>query len=160
MPWLTSTGTESLGPADVPEKVIPQRGLTKLYQNERVRFLPGSNFSFHELEPTESRDGIPLIDNDVPVSNQEIIVEMQGVRVKYGDKEILGGWEQEIGGRKEKGLSWTVRRGERWGIFGPNGMCSTVHEGSNFELTGTRVWKNNTRLSNLLRPPSSLLFTY
>ena len=160
MPWLTSTGTESLGPADVPEKVIPQRGLAKLYQNERVRFLPGSNFSFHQLEPTESRDGIPLVDKDVPVSTKEILVEMQGVRVKYGDKEILGGWEQEIGGRKEKGLSWTIRRGERWGIFGPNGKCSIVHEGSKFELTGTRVWKNNARLSNLFRPPSSLLFTY
>jgi ABC-type molybdenum transport system ATPase subunit/photorepair protein PhrA len=50
----------------------------------------------------------------------EPVIEMDGVTVKYGDKTVLGGWRQE--GQDKDGLVWTVKRGERWGIFGPNGM--------------------------------------
>lgn len=119
-------GTGSLARVDVPEHVIPQRGLTKAYQNERIRYLPGSNYSFHPSKPTESREGIPLIDAGVPTSVNEALVEMQGVLVSYKDKEVLGNWEQEIEGQTKKGLSWTVRRGERWGVFGPNGSGKTT----------------------------------
>lgn len=129
--------------------MIPQRGLTKAYQNERIRYLPGSNYSFHPSKPTESREGIPLIDAGVPTSVNEALVEMQGVLVSYKDKEVLGNWEQEIEGQTKKGLSWTVRRGERWGVFGPNGMCSVVHGDIKPELTGTRIRKNDTPLLNL-----------
>lgn len=110
--------------------MIPQRGLTKAYQNERIRNLPRANSSSHPSKPIESREGIPLVDADIHVSVNEALVEMQGVRVRYGDKEVLGSWQQEIGDRTEKGLSWTVRRGERWGVFGPNGMCLVVYEGT------------------------------
>lgn len=130
--------------------MIPQRGLTKAYQGERIRNLPGLSDSVHRPEPTESREGMPLIDADVAVPISEALVEMQDVRVRYGDKEVLGSWEQEIEGQTRKGLSWTVRRGERWGVFGPNGMCLVAHEPTKFELTGTRVWKNDTRLFDLL----------
>ena len=86
----------------------------------------------------------------MPTSTNEAIVEMEGVCVRYGDKEVLGSWEQEVGGQEKKGLSWTIRRGERWGVFGPNGMCSVAHKGSQLGLTVTRIWKNNTPLSDLL----------
>lgn len=145
---------------DVPENVIPQRGLTKAYQNERIRYLPGSNYSFHQSKPTESREGIPLVDAGMPVSVNEALVEMQGVLVSYKDKEVLGNWEQEIEGQTKNGLSWTVRRGERWGVFGPNGTCSIVHEDIKLELNDTRIWKNDTPLFDLLRSSSSLFFTY
>ncbi|PGH28793.1 hypothetical protein GX50_08468 [[Emmonsia] crescens] len=57
----------------------------------------------------------------------EPIVEMDGVHVKYGDKEVLGGWTQEIDGdRVKKGLYWTVHRGQRWGVFGSNGSGKTT----------------------------------
>lgn len=69
-----------------------------------------------------------LVDADVPVSTHEALVEMQGVCVRYGDEEVLGSWEQKVEGQLKKGLSWTVRRGERWGVFGPNGMCSSGPE--------------------------------
>ena len=71
-----------------------------------------------------------MVDADVPTSTNEAIVEMEGVCVRYGDKEVLGSWEQEVGGQAKKGLSWTIRRGERWGVFGPNGMCFVAHKGS------------------------------
>ena len=46
---------------------------------------------------------------------------MHDVCVKYGDKPALGGWREEVDGEAWEGLRWTVRRGERWGVFGPNG---------------------------------------
>ena len=91
-----------------------------------------------------------MVDTGVPISTNEALVEMQGVCVRYGDKEVLGGWEHEIKGSGKRGLSWTIRRGERWGVFGPNGMHLVVHEGNQLELTVTRIWENNTRLSDLL----------
>ena len=51
----------------------------------------------------------------------EALVEMEGVEVKYGQKTVLGNWRQIIENKPKSGLYWTVRRGERWGIFGPNG---------------------------------------
>lgn len=54
-------------------------------------------------------------------SAAEALVEMEGVQVKYGEKLVLGGWKEEIDGHSRSGLWWTVRRGERWGVFGPNG---------------------------------------
>jgi ABC-type molybdenum transport system ATPase subunit/photorepair protein PhrA len=65
-------------------------------------------------EPTSSSDG------------DEALVEMEGVEVKYGDKQVLGAWQEDIEGRSRNGLWWTVRRGERWGIFGPNGSGKTT----------------------------------
>ncbi|RAL61204.1 hypothetical protein DID88_010283 [Monilinia fructigena] len=67
-----------------------------------------------------SRDGYPL--NDVqPLETGEVLIEMQGARVKYGNKSVLGNWTEKVNGVERNGLWWSVKRGERWGIFGPNG---------------------------------------
>ncbi|KAL7922315.1 hypothetical protein ACQKWADRAFT_293141 [Trichoderma austrokoningii] len=52
----------------------------------------------------------------------EPLVEMDGCQVRYGDKIALGNWSQG----DKAGLVWTVRRGERWGVFGPNGSGKTT----------------------------------
>ena len=44
----------------------------------------------------------------------EILVDMKGVTVKFGDVTILDG------------LDWTVRRGENWALLGPNGSGKTT----------------------------------
>ena len=49
---------------------------------------------------------------------EEPVVEMKNVVIKYGDREILGCCDARLG----TGLDWTVRKGQRWGVFGPNGM--------------------------------------
>ncbi|POS82706.1 hypothetical protein EPUL_006839 [Erysiphe pulchra] len=59
------------------------------------------------------------------------IIEMKGVKLNYGKKEVLGHWVQKntngtSGITSEEGLWWSVRRGERWGIFGPNGSGKTT----------------------------------
>lgn len=57
----------------------------------------------------------------------EPLVEMEGCQVKYGNKIALGNWtEQKEGQQPIKGLTWTVRRGDRWGVFGPNGSGKTT----------------------------------
>jgi ABC-type molybdenum transport system ATPase subunit/photorepair protein PhrA len=59
-------------------------------------------------------------------SDAEPLVEMEGCKVRYGDKIALGNWSQETPLGQQDGLFWTVRRGERWGVFGPNGSGKTT----------------------------------
>ncbi|KAI1478799.1 P-loop containing nucleoside triphosphate hydrolase protein [Daldinia eschscholtzii] len=56
----------------------------------------------------------------------EPVVEMKGCKVQYRGKVALGDWKQQIDGEEREGLVWTVRRGERWGVFGPNGSGKTT----------------------------------
>ena len=56
----------------------------------------------------------------------EVLVAMNGVRVAYDPKVVLGNWTQDIEGQSQKGLHWTVRRGQRWGIIGANGSGKTT----------------------------------
>lgn len=50
------------------------------------------------------------------------LIHMRGVQVKYGEKTVLGDWQQDVDGQTKNGLWWSLKRGERWGVFGPNGM--------------------------------------
>lgn len=70
----------------------------------------------------------PKAGKTVPVAAQggEPLIEMDGVRVQYGDKVVLGNWEQDIDGKKQGGLHWTVRRGQRWVVLGANGSGKTT----------------------------------
>ncbi|KAI9705419.1 MAG: hypothetical protein M1836_006174 [Candelina mexicana] len=63
---------------------------------------------------------------EVVNDDRENLIEMKGVQVHYGEKVVLGNWENDINGEKRRGLWWTVRRGERWGIFGTNGSGKTT----------------------------------
>ncbi|KAJ4985880.1 ABC transporter [Stagonosporopsis vannaccii] len=72
-----------------------------------------------------SRDGYKKVDDTRPPIG-EAIVEMQGVNIKYGRNSVLGDWTQTIDGSDHPGLHWTVRRGQRWGIFGANGSGKTT----------------------------------
>ncbi|KAK2059136.1 ABC transporter [Colletotrichum caudatum] len=56
----------------------------------------------------------------------EPLIEMDGCQVRYGNKIALGNWSQETPSGPKGGLIWTVRRGERWGVFGPNGSGKTT----------------------------------
>lgn len=57
---------------------------------------------------------------------REPLVEMEGVRVQYGDKAVLGGWRQLVDLKAKDGLHWTVRRGQRWAVLGANGSGKTT----------------------------------
>ncbi|KAF5007464.1 hypothetical protein FDECE_6226 [Fusarium decemcellulare] len=68
--------------------------------------------SYKELEPVNP--------------SAEPLVEMGGCRVQYRGKVALGNWTQQTIDGPKDGLIWTVRRGERWGVFGPNGSGKTT----------------------------------
>lgn len=63
---------------------------------------------------------------DVPRSIGEPLVEMEGCQVQYRGQIALGNWKEQVNGREREGLTWAVRRGERWGVFGPNGSGKTT----------------------------------
>ena len=82
----------------------------------------------HDIEPTLqlSRDGFPQSSPALP--NGEALVEMNGVKVSYGQgtRVALGDWNQAIDGEEKAGLWWSLHRGQRCGIFGPNGSGKTT----------------------------------
>ncbi|KAI5363231.1 putative AAA+ ATPase domain, P-loop containing nucleoside triphosphate hydrolase [Septoria linicola] len=71
-----------------------------------------------------SKDGFPETSPALPPG--EPLVEMQGVKVAYGDKTVLGDWKKTVNGKEKDGLWWTLHRGQRCGIFGPNGSGKTT----------------------------------
>ncbi|KAL2145689.1 hypothetical protein VTI28DRAFT_6564 [Corynascus sepedonium] len=70
-----------------------------------------------------SQGDAPRVETETP---GEPLVEMAGCKVQYGGKVALGNWTEEKDGKNVSGLHWTVRRGERWGVFGPNGSGKTT----------------------------------
>ena len=62
---------------------------------------------------------------EAPSYKREKMVEMMGVQVRYGEKVVLGNWKYGVQNKRKHGLWWTVRRGERWGLFGPNGELAS-----------------------------------
>ncbi|KAK8129004.1 abc transporter protein [Apiospora sp. TS-2023a] len=79
-----------------------------------------------EVEPEEA-ESTSFQENEPQKSLGEPLVEMDGCRVAYNGKVVLGNWkQQDADGQEKEGLVWTVRRGERWGIFGPNGSGKTT----------------------------------
>lgn len=63
---------------------------------------------------------------DTPRVIGEPLVEMEGCQVQYRGQVALGNWKEQVNGSEREGLTWAVRRGERWGIFGPNGSGKTT----------------------------------
>ncbi|KAK8163458.1 ABC transporter-like protein, partial [Phyllosticta citribraziliensis] len=82
------------------------------------------------LETPRTRRGLPFL-RRIPTGDP--VVEMEGVQIRYkpGEAAVLGDWTEEVvtsyeEGESRKGLWWTVRQGERWGVFGPNGSGKTT----------------------------------
>jgi ABC-type molybdenum transport system ATPase subunit/photorepair protein PhrA len=93
--------------------------------SERGDFETSSTEGGGDAEPLFSRDGFEKHDR-TPINIGDPIVEMEGVRIKYGTNAVLGDWQRTTPDSQKDGLWWTVRRGERWGIFGPNGSGKTT----------------------------------
>lgn len=85
----------------------------------------------------------------------EFLVEMEGVKIMYGSTVVLG----KRGRGKGKGLRWSVRRGERWGLFGPNGKTKTnkITISKPRQLSPLRLGQNNVIVTHLLRSSPGLL---
>ena len=90
---------------------ITERGISNL-QDEGVDMLISPNRDCFDLKSDQAKNR---------VETPEVLVEMKEVRIQYGKKAILGAWSENKHDQLRQGLWWTVRRGERWGVFGPNG---------------------------------------
>ncbi|OQO05653.1 hypothetical protein B0A48_09745 [Cryoendolithus antarcticus] len=101
--------------------VMVDNGLRVVKQGETKSVLkPGTS----ALQPVQqlSRDGFSTQLPSPPL--EEAVIEMTGVRVSYGPKTVLGDWHRpESPG---SGLHWSLHRGQRAGIFGPNGSGKTT----------------------------------
>ncbi|KAI9797144.1 MAG: hypothetical protein M1833_005659 [Piccolia ochrophora] len=97
------------------------------------------------IDPVSQRD-----DSTDEADKREALVEMAGVRVKYGDREVLGCWQAKVADEQKEGLWWTVRRGERWGIFGPNGTHSSHELGSKLADMGLFQGSGKTTIISLI----------
>ncbi|CAO1601365.1 hypothetical protein XANCAGTX0491_005030 [Xanthoria calcicola] len=75
--------------------------------------------------PLSSREGLPQRGESAG-SEGEPIVEMRDIRVSYGNKVVLGNWQEIIDGEQRPGFNWTVRRGQRWVVCGLNGSGKTT----------------------------------
>lgn len=94
-------------------RVLSEGGIRGVGLGEEGETVPGAAVPEASREEHSKTLGEPL-------------VEMESCQVRYGNKVALGNWTEEKDGKTRQGLSWTVRRGERWGVFGPNGSGKTT----------------------------------
>ncbi|KAF4625356.1 hypothetical protein G7Y89_g12811 [Cudoniella acicularis] len=104
-------------------RTLTEEGIIE-FESSSGRY-PDPQASLPRQETPLSRDGYMMEDLEHPTIG-EPLVEMQGAKISYGPKTVLGNWTQEVDGEVRDGLWWQVKRGERWGIFGPNGSGKTT----------------------------------
>lgn len=75
----------------------------------------------------EQYDSAVCVADKAPqAESRPTVIELSGVRVRYGDRTVLGNGEQDVDGERRAGLWWQVKQGERWAVFGANGAGKTT----------------------------------
>lgn len=105
------------------DEKLPVHALGEMGRTLSGRGVEGQGL-VEEVTSTQADAGTKKFDAEPSLGKPlgEPLVEMEGCQVRYGDKIALGNWS--VAGAK--GLYWSVRRGERWGVFGPNGSGKTT----------------------------------
>ena len=101
-------------------KHLPVGALTRTVENGRNTNRNNTGPADTATENKVSHKGSSQTIVSIPGPG-EPVVQMKDVIIKYGEKQILGGWAETYEDGTRAGLHWTVRKGERWGVFGPNG---------------------------------------
>jgi len=128
-------------------KVFLQGTRDEILTPETLKRLYSSRKNENRLRLTG--DHIPMTNSD---PSPQIIVHMKQVTVKYGEVTILDG------------LDWTVRRGEKWAVVGPNGVgkstllsliaadhpqayANEIYLFGQRRATGERIWEIKRHIS-------------
>ncbi|KAF9881645.1 ABC transporter [Colletotrichum karsti] len=107
------------------DEKLPVHSLVEMGKTLTAKGVQGDGLI--DAKEKEKHVGAPMSTADAaPESVGEPLVEMDGCQVRYGNKIALGNWSQDTSSGPKDGLIWTVRRGERWGVFGPNGSGKTT----------------------------------
>ncbi|KAK7538227.1 ABC transporter-like protein [Phyllosticta citribraziliensis] len=132
--------------APEPHEIETVRSRRRMFpeRNSEIHVTRDGIFCTREssLETPRTRRGLPFL-RRIPTGDP--VVEMEGVQIRYkpGEAAVLGDWTEEVvtsyeegesvmlgrddvDSAERKGLWWTVRQGERWGVFGPNGSGKTT----------------------------------
>ncbi|KAJ6109054.1 ABC transporter [Penicillium sp. IBT 16267x] len=112
------SGNNSASGLNDEEKVILRQARKDLKSGALDQQLV-RDFASKEVEKPDWKEITPLLGG-------EPLIEMDGVRVQYGDKVVLGNWTQKVNEEIKDGLHWRVRRGQRWAILGANGSGKTT----------------------------------
>lgn len=72
--------------------------------------------------PIPQRAPVPALSPNPPSSPSSPLIQMTNLQLSYGPRRILG----HSNNNPSAGLTWTVTRGSRWGLFGPNGSGKTT----------------------------------
>ncbi|KXJ95615.1 P-loop containing nucleoside triphosphate hydrolase protein [Microdochium bolleyi] len=107
------------------DTLMPVHNLVHMGRSLSAEGISGATL-LQNQEPSVRQEQSPSSAVDSTRVTGEPIVEMTGCKVQYGDKIVLGNWTQQVDGIAKPGLEWTIRRGERWGVFGPNGSGKTT----------------------------------
>ncbi|MGK6350085.1 ATP-binding cassette domain-containing protein [Parapedobacter sp. DT-150] len=85
------------------------RCINRFAQIEKGKLKQVSSVSALPMDIGRSRKDLPPFLREAPTVSADIMVEMENIHVRYGEKEVL------------KGIDWTVRAGEKWLLQGHNG---------------------------------------
>jgi len=107
------------------DESMPVHALSEMGRTLKKGVIEGEGLAEELAAGERDAEGHTLIDPGNE-GHGEPLVEMNGCVVQYRGKPVLGNWTEERDGQTVKGLHWTVRRGERWGVFGPNGSGKTT----------------------------------
>lgn len=120
-------------PLEVPKLM---KKVAVLDRGGNIKMVERSEFAFlrHDREEPAlaNREELKELLSVRPFPEFEYAVQMEDVRVRYGDKQIL------------EGIDWEVGKGERWALLGPNGagkstLLSLIN-GDNPQAYANRIW--------------------
>jgi len=85
------------------------RCINRFAEIEKGKLKQVDSVSALSTDISRSRKALPPFLTEAPALSADIMVEMENIRIRYGEKEVL------------KGIDWTVRAGEKWLLQGHNG---------------------------------------
>ncbi|KAI0203895.1 ABC transporter [Astrocystis sublimbata] len=111
----------------VADETLSIRSLLHLGKTLTAKGIEGQTLMGDEVagKEGEAKDAKPNVAR-TQRNIGEALVEMEGCQVQYRGQIALGNWKEQVNGKEREGLTWTVRKGERWGVFGPNGSGKTT----------------------------------